>query len=60
MHVAVIAGTFGVALAAGVLSFHLIEVPLLRIVRDRPWRFVMPQPMALAAARVTRGRQGRR
>jgi exopolysaccharide production protein ExoZ len=60
MHVAVIAGTFGVALAAGVLSFHLIEVPLLRIVRDRPWRFVMPQPMALAAARVSRGRQGRR
>jgi exopolysaccharide production protein ExoZ len=60
MHVAVIAGSFGVALAGGVLSFHLIEAPLLRVLRDRPLRFAMPQPMVFATMRVIRVRHGRR
>lgn len=54
MHVAALVGTFAIALAGGVLSFRLIEAPLLRLLRDREIRFVMPQP-ALAALRVVRG-----
>jgi exopolysaccharide production protein ExoZ len=59
MHVAALAGTFAVALAGGVFSFRLIEAPLLRLLRDRPIRFAMPQP-ALAALRVVRVRHGPR
>lgn len=59
MHVAALAGTFAVALAGGVLSFRLIEAPLLRLLRDRPIRFAMPLP-ALAALRVVRVRPGPR
>jgi exopolysaccharide production protein ExoZ len=54
MHVAALAGTFTVALAGGVLSFRLIEAPLLRLLRDRPIRFAMPLP-ALAALRARHG-----
>jgi exopolysaccharide production protein ExoZ len=56
MHVVVLACTFAVAVAGGIASFHLIEAPLLRILRDRPIRFVLPRPAALAAVRIMRPR----
>jgi exopolysaccharide production protein ExoZ len=56
MHVAVLACTFSVAVAGGIASFHLIEAPLLRLLRDRPIRFVLPRPAALAAVRIMRPR----
>lgn len=57
MHVVALAGTFAMAVAGGVVSFRLIERPLLHLLRNQPIRFVPPRPAALAVVRVARPRQ---
>ena len=55
VHVAVLAAAFGAVLIGGLLSFRLLERPLLTLLRDRPARLAIPLPapqLVLRAVRV--------
>lgn len=56
LHTVVLAGTFGTTLLTGMLSFRLIERPLLILLRDRRWRPAIPLPALQPVLRAVRVR----